>query len=49
MAVLAPWAPAAEQSGQRWAILIGVDDYAEVRKLKYCGADQRALRDRLVA
>jgi formylglycine-generating enzyme required for sulfatase activity len=40
---------AAEQSGQRWAILIGVDDYAEVRKLKYCGADQRALRDRLVA
>lgn len=33
---------------QKWAVLIGVDDYAEVRKLKYCGADMRALRDRFI-
>src|SRR5438128_163330 len=34
---------------QRWAVLVGVDDYAYAQKLQYCGADQRALRDQLVA
>jgi hypothetical protein len=34
---------------QRWAVLIGVDDYAYAQKLNYCGADQLALRDQLVA
>ncbi len=33
----------------RWALLIGVDDYHWARKLEYCGADMRALRERLVA
>ncbi len=35
--------------GQKWAILIGIDDYIHVKDLHYCGADMRALRDRLVA
>jgi uncharacterized caspase-like protein len=33
---------------QRWAVLIGVDDYAYSQKLKYCGADQRGLCDQLI-
>ena len=33
---------------QRWAILIGVDDYAQAQDLQYCGADQRAFRERLI-
>ncbi|HUY33152.1 MAG TPA: SUMF1/EgtB/PvdO family nonheme iron enzyme [Pirellulales bacterium] len=33
----------------RWALLIGVDDYAEATDLKYCGADMRALREQLIA
>jgi uncharacterized caspase-like protein len=40
---------AAPVVAERWAVLIGVDDYAYAQKLKYCGADQRALRDQLVA
>ena len=36
-------------NGHRWAVLIGVDDYIQAKHLKYCGADMRALRDRLVA
>ncbi|MEO8497949.1 MAG: SUMF1/EgtB/PvdO family nonheme iron enzyme [Planctomycetota bacterium] len=35
--------------GQKWAILVGIDDYSNVKDLRYCGADMRALRDRLVA
>lgn len=34
---------------QRWAVLVGVDEYAYAQKLQYCGADQRAFRDQLVA
>lgn len=34
---------------QRWALLIGVDDYAYAQKLQYCGADQRALAKQLIA
>lgn len=35
--------------GQRWALLIGVDDYAYAQKLQYCGADQTALAKQLIA
>src|SRR5947209_16058019 len=34
---------------QKWALLIGVNDYAYINKLSFCGADQQSLRDRLVA
>jgi formylglycine-generating enzyme required for sulfatase activity len=34
---------------QRWAVLVGVDDYAYAQKLQYCGADQIALSQQLVA
>ena len=34
---------------ERWAILIGVDDYVELKDLNYCGADQKALHARLQA
>lgn len=33
----------------RWALLIGVDEYLHATPLRYCGADVRALKDRLVA
>jgi formylglycine-generating enzyme len=33
---------------ERWALLVGVDDYANANDLQYCGADQTALRDRLM-
>jgi formylglycine-generating enzyme required for sulfatase activity len=32
---------------ERWALLIGVDDYATAQDLAYCGADQRDLQIRL--
>lgn len=32
----------------RWAILVGVDDYAEAEKLRYSGADMRELAKQLV-
>jgi len=35
-------------TGQRWAVLVGVNDYAELGDLQYCKADAAALRDRLV-
>jgi hypothetical protein len=34
---------------QKWALLIGVDDYAHVNKLRCCGQDVRGLRERLLA
>jgi len=39
---------AAGAARHRWAVLIGVDDYARLEDLKFCGADQRALSDELV-
>ena len=47
---LALWSclPAAADESSRWALLVGVDDYANVEPLKYCGADMRALAERLV-
>jgi formylglycine-generating enzyme required for sulfatase activity len=41
--------PAGEKLGGRWAILIGVDNYTELGKLRYAGNDQRALSEQLVA
>lgn len=42
-------ASAQQAAGQRWAVLIAVDDYAYANDLKFCGADQRALAERLTA
>ena len=33
----------------RWAILIGVDDYIDFADLNYCGADMTALQKQLIA
>lgn len=33
--------------GERWAVLIGVDDYATAQDLAFCGADQRDLHAKL--
>jgi len=37
-----------DQRGQRWAVVVGVNDYAELEDLQYCKSDASALRDRLV-
>ncbi|MBN2291351.1 MAG: SUMF1/EgtB/PvdO family nonheme iron enzyme [Pirellulales bacterium] len=34
--------------GTRWAILIGVNDYASLEDLKYCSRDMQALKNQLV-
>src|SRR5438128_117748 len=34
---------------QHWALLIGVNDYANVQHLRYCVADQEALAKQLTA
>src|SRR5262249_35506785 len=34
---------------QRWALLVGVDEYVHVRSLQYCAADQEALAKQLIA
>lgn len=39
-----PAAPAA----QKWALLVGVNDYAELNDLQYCRRDMELLRERLV-
>jgi formylglycine-generating enzyme required for sulfatase activity len=38
----------AEPEGQRWAVLVGVNQYAELGNLNYCVADVRALYERLI-
>lgn len=38
-----------EEVGKRWALLIGVDDYAQLGKLRFAGNDQRALAEQLIA
>ena len=35
--------------GQRWALLVGVNDYVELKNLQYCQRDAEALRDTLVS
>jgi hypothetical protein len=39
--------PNAAKVGERWAQLIGVDDYATAQDLAFCGADQRDLHAKL--
>ena len=39
----------AAEPGQRWALLIGVNDYVELKNLQYCQRDAEALRDTLVS
>jgi hypothetical protein len=34
---------------QRWALLIGINEYANVQSLRYCVADQEALAKQLIA
>lgn len=41
-------ATAVEDRPQSWALLVGVNAYAEIRPLKYCVADMDALRAKLV-
>lgn len=36
-------------ASQRWALLVGVDDYAELEDLKFAGADMRAMRNELLS
>ena len=38
-----------KEKGQRWALLIGIDDYSYAKDLKYCVADQAALQKELLA
>jgi len=40
--------PTADKGGSRWALLIGVDNYSELGKLRFAGNDQRALAEQLV-
>lgn len=41
-------AKSGQRRPERWAVLIGVDDYAYASDLKFCGKDMQALRDELV-
>ena len=44
----APATPAAPATpGNRWGLLIGIDDYTHLGKLSFCGADMRELEHRL--
>ena len=40
---------AAPRKSEKWAVLIGVDDYAYARDLKYCGADMQGLQKELTS
>lgn len=40
---------ATAQEGTRWAVLIGVNDYANLQDLQYCSSDVLALKKQLVA
>ncbi len=37
-----------KKKSERWAVLIGVDDYAYAKDLQFCGADMKALQAELV-
>ena len=39
--------PSGSRKSERWAVLIGVDDYAYAKDLEFCGADMRALKAEL--
>ncbi len=34
---------------QRWALLVGVNDYSELQDLRYCSRDMQALAEKLIA
>lgn len=36
-------------TSDRWAVLVGVNDYAEIASLRYCAMDMEALRDQLIS
>jgi tetratricopeptide (TPR) repeat protein len=44
-----PAAFSQERASQKWALLVGVDDYVRAKDLRYCVADQQALADQLTA
>lgn len=44
----APTVNVTNPTAGRWAVLVGIDDYTNVRDLNYCVADQRALQQTLV-
>jgi len=39
----------AQRKPQRYALLVGVNDYTNIKDLQFCGADIQALRDQLIA
>lgn len=49
LALCAPATTWADEAGSRWAILIGVNDYAEIADLEYCSRDMQSLEQQLVA
>ena len=42
-------APAQAADGQRWAVVVGVNQYVQLSHLNFCVADARKLRDQLVS
>lgn len=41
--------PAVAADGQRWAVVVGVNQYVELQDLNFCVADARKFRDQLVS
>ncbi len=41
-------APKTHKASQKWALLIGINDYTYLSKLKFCAADMQALRGQLL-
>ena len=41
--------PAGAETGEHWAFLVGIDDYASLPDLRYCANDMFGLREALVA
>ncbi len=47
--VVASAIAADQKPGEKWAVLVGVDDYAYAKDLQFCGADMRSLKTELLA
>ena len=41
--------PAVAADGQRWAVVVGVNQYVQLQDLNFCVADARKLSDQLVS
>jgi len=41
--------PAVAADGQRWAVVVGVNQYVQLEHLTFCVADARALSERLIS